>query len=200
MEEQTSSRAGSVQFVERDFRLQQGSFSLVVDYVVGPFPAVYRLEARRPTVSVAASGRGSNSVESTSSHPPTLGVIDAKSLYDALLSEQTQQDDARAFLEIGVIRDDAALLGLSTRWIPHNLNPADALTKADKAHTDPLIKMLATATFQISPEEDEMERRSQEKEVLGYAPRLRSNAEKRAVEQRPAHCSRASTVRRGYKV
>ena len=111
--------------------------------------------------------------------PPTQGVIDAKSLYDALLSEQTQQDDSRAALEIGVIRDDSALLGMRTRWIPHNLNPADALTKADKAHSDPLIRLLSSGEFQISPEQDELDRRRDAKQELGYAPRLRSNAQKR---------------------
>ena len=64
--------------------------------------------------------------------PPSQGIVDAKSLFDALVSEQTQQDDRRAALEVGVIRDDLAALGMRLHWVPHDLNPTDALTKAGK--------------------------------------------------------------------
>ena len=59
--------------------------------------------------------------------PAAIAVIDAKSLYDAFNSEQTMQEDRRAALEIVVIRDDFAILNGRIRWIPHSLNPADAI-------------------------------------------------------------------------
>ena len=39
--------------------------------------------------------------------PQGLLVMDAKSLYDGLHSQQTNQDDARSALEVGVIKEDA---------------------------------------------------------------------------------------------
>ena len=47
-------------------------------------------------------------------------VMDAKALYDALLSEQRKQDDERAALECSLIEEDLETLGGRPRWVPHD--------------------------------------------------------------------------------
>ena len=56
-------------------------------------------------------------------------VMDAKALYDSLMSEQTNQDDERACLEVSIIKEDFQVLGCVPRWVPHDKNPSDALPK-----------------------------------------------------------------------
>ena len=94
-------------------------------------------------------------------------VMGAKALYDALLSEQQNQDDERAALECTLIREDMEVLGCRPRWVPHDKNPSDALTKCDGAHFDPMARLLRTSTFCIREEAEELEQRKAVKDVLG---------------------------------
>ena len=103
--------------------------------------------------------------------PSALMVIDAKSLYDALKSEQTLQEDRRAALEIAVLKDDMAMLKALARWIPHNLNPADGLTKHIGAHLEPLMELLRSHTFCLFDESQVLQEHSILKEQFGYLPR-----------------------------
>ena len=59
------------------------------------------------------------------------------------------------------------------RWLPHNKNPADSLTKFKGAHVEPLLRLLATGHLQLSPEAEELQARAKEKEALGYSRRLK---------------------------
>ena len=102
-------------------------------------------------------------------------VMDAKALYDALLSEQQNQDDERAALECSLIKEDLETLGGRPRWVPHDKNPADALTKVEGAHFAPMAQLLNTSKFSIKEESDELLERKQTKETLGYVPRPRSS-------------------------
>ena len=101
-------------------------------------------------------------------------VMDAKALYDALLSEQQNQDDERAALECSLIREDMESLGCRPRWVPHDKNPADALTKCEGAHFEPMSRLPRNSTFSIREESEELEQRRAVKDVLGYVPRPRS--------------------------
>ena len=65
-------------------------------------------------------------------------------------------------------------LGCRPRWVPHDKNPADALTKCEGAHVEPLSRLLRTSTFSIREESEELEQRRAVKDVLGYVPRPRS--------------------------
>ena len=47
-------------------------------------------------------------------------VMDAKSLYDAFHSEQSNQDDARAASETSIIREDMERMDVVPRWVPHD--------------------------------------------------------------------------------
>ena len=105
--------------------------------------------------------------------PPGQLVMDAKSLFDSLGSEQQNQDDARAALECSLVKEDLATLAARPRWVPHDKNPTDALTKAEGSHSIPLAKMLKTSTWQIAPEEQELAARKEVKDQLGYVPRPR---------------------------
>ena len=85
--------------------------------------------------------------------PRSIAILDAKSLFDSLLSDQPS-DCERTNLEIAVIRESLQVCRARARWVPHNKNPSDALTKFSGAHMEPLIKMLRTGRYQISDEED----------------------------------------------
>ena len=56
-------------------------------------------------------------------------ITDAKSLYDNLTREQYSGAEKRSALEICVIRDSLASLGGAARWVPHEENPVDCMTK-----------------------------------------------------------------------
>ena len=109
--------------------------------------------------------------------------MDAKAPYDAPLSEQQNQDDERAALDCSIIKEDMEQLGCRPRWVPHDKNPADALTKCDGAHFEPLSRLLRTSTFSIREESEELEQRRAVKDVRGYVPRPRSTPSMRRSTQ-----------------
>jgi len=86
--------------------------------------------------------------------PLSLAIVDAKSLFDGAASEQASGEDDRSALEIAIIQDSLARCKGRLRWIPHNLNPADMLTKLSQAHELPMMKMLKTSMFQIAAEDE----------------------------------------------
>jgi hypothetical protein len=104
--------------------------------------------------------------------PDSLMVIDAKALYDGIKSEQTFQEDRRAGLEIAVIRDDLAIMDGKVKWLPHNLNAADALTKFEGANTLPMEELLRTGKLCLVDEESQLEAHALMKESNnGVLPR-----------------------------
>jgi len=97
--------------------------------------------------------------------------MDAKSLYDALNSEQQNQDESRSALEAYMIKEDMERMMAIPRWIPHDKNPADALTKVHNAHSQPMEDMLRSHTFTIVHEDIVLDQRGKEREEKGYNPR-----------------------------
>ena len=93
--------------------------------------------------------------------PHSLIVMDAKELYDALQSDQPQGQDERATLEIAIIKESMIVVRARPRWIPHNLNPTDGLTKMVGAHMEPMLKLLQSNEFCIEQEEAVLERGKQ---------------------------------------
>ena len=81
--------------------------------------------------------------------PHTQMIMDAKALYDMLLSEQQNQDDARAKLQVSMTKEDLQILDGLPRWVPHDKNPADGLTKFEGAHMTPLMDLLRTNHLRI---------------------------------------------------
>ena len=93
--------------------------------------------------------------------PHSIVVMDAKSLYDALNSDQSHGEDERSALEIAIIKESLSIVGGRARWLPHNFNPADSLTKLDGAHTEPLLRMLRTNRLRIEAEQEVLQRGKQ---------------------------------------
>ena len=93
--------------------------------------------------------------------PHGVCVMDAKSLFDALCSEQSQGEDDRSALEIAIIRESLSDCRSRPRWVPHNCNPADSLTKFAGGHHEPLLKMLKTSRFMIEDENVVLSREKQ---------------------------------------
>ena len=86
--------------------------------------------------------------------PLSIAVVDAKSVFDASNSEQAAGDDDRSALEIAVIQDSLSKTNGRIRWVPHNENPADILTKLFQAHETPMLQLLEKCTWKIQQEEN----------------------------------------------
>ena len=108
-------------------------------------------------------GEGTVILEENQNHvdPLAVAVVDAKSLYDASVNDQSTGEDDRAALEIAIIKDSLSKLHGRLRWIPHNANPADHLTKAIGAHEQPLMQFMLSASFSIEEEHEVLDRGKQ---------------------------------------
>ena len=98
--------------------------------------------------------------------PASVVVMDAKALLDNLGSEQSQGEDDRAALEVAIIKESLLAVGGRPRWIPHNVNPSDALTKVDGAHVEPMLQVLRSNSFQIEAEDEVLQRGRQSENRL----------------------------------
>lgn len=89
--------------------------------------------------------------------PKAIAIVDAKSVFDASASEQAQGNDDRTALEMAVVKDSLkdslARLKGRIRWVPHNQNPSDPLTKLFQAHEEPMARLLKNNSFQLQFEE-----------------------------------------------
>ena len=104
--------------------------------------------------------------EPKSDLPQLLAVSDSKSMFDKLIVEQFTNAEKRAALEVAVIRDSLRSLGGQPRWVPHELNVSDCLTKK-KGNSAPLLELLKTGKYRLVVEEQEMQRRKEEREKTG---------------------------------
>jgi len=93
-------------------------------------------------------------------------VVDAKSLYDNASREQYSGAEKRAALEICVIRDSLESLGGQPRWVPHEENPVDCMTKM-KGNTLRMLDLLKTGRYKLVMEEEELARRKEYREATG---------------------------------
>eukprot|EP00969_Alexandrium_andersonii_P076616 3377982-Alexandrium_andersonii.AAC.1 len=59
--------------------------------------------------------------------PESVLISDSKGQFDSVAKE-LPSGDARCAQEVPVIQDQLALHRGRVRWVPHNCNPADALT------------------------------------------------------------------------
>ena len=106
---------------------------------------------------------------------PEVSVLsDSKGMYDALNNE-VLQDDKKSAVEMPII--EAILKGMKgrSRWIPHNFNPADGLTKLKGAHMAPLLDLLKTGMYHLKVEEAQLKERAAEKELLGHTKRSKQS-------------------------
>jgi len=109
-------------------------------------------------------------------HDPELMLVtDSKGLYDSLASDCVCEDKKSA-LEAPIIAEFLHRSCGRVRWIPHNENPADALTKMAGAHVAPLWSLLRTGMMKIKKEEASLADRKAEKDETGYASRQKVSA------------------------
>ena len=90
-----------------------------------------------------------------------MAITDAKSLFDGANTEQAQGDGSRSALEIAIIQQSLAQCQGRLRWVPHNHNLADALTKTETAHREPLLNIMQNNSLQIELEESILTREKQ---------------------------------------
>eukprot|EP00973_Karenia_brevis_P063814 8871134-Karenia_brevis.AAC.1 len=64
------------------------------------------------------------------------------------------------------------------RWVPHNYNPADALTRLKGAHLAPLMELLRTGMYWFKTEEAQLASRAEEKKKTRQKARLKHMSEK----------------------
>ena len=88
--------------------------------------------------------------------PRSVVVIDAKALYDSLLNDQAGECE-RSNLEVAVIKESLQVCRSRVRWVPHNFNPADSLTKYPGAHLEPLVRLLKASTFKVTDEQQTLQ-------------------------------------------
>jgi hypothetical protein len=104
---------------------------------------------------------------------PEVSVLsDSKGLYDALNNE-LPQDNKKSAVEMPIIEQMLSRVKGRVRWIPHNYNPADALTKIKGAHLQPLLDMLMAGKYHLKQEDVELKNRAAQKEQHGAAPRFK---------------------------
>ena len=85
---------------------------------------------------------------------PIIGVTDCKSLYDHItsLSSVSRCDDKRVAIDLAIIKQCLGRTMLSIRWVPTNLQLADAFTK-DKIDPSDLIRAaLDIGEYQLNDE------------------------------------------------
>lgn len=96
--------------------------------------------------------------------PPCTLVTDCKSLFDHLKSPSAPSlDDRRTSIDIVIIRESVRRMSASVRWIPTDRMLADGMTKEAADALDLLRACMRSGKYQISPEEDVLEWRANER-------------------------------------
>ena len=102
--------------------------------------------------------------------PEASLLSDSKGLYDALNNE-LPQDDKKSAVEMPIIEQMLRRMGGRSRWIPHNFNPSDGLTKLKGAHMAPMMDLLKTGFYHLMCEDAQLKQRAQQKVELGHTQR-----------------------------
>ena len=105
--------------------------------------------------------------ESDSALKDLLAVTDVKSMYDNLTREQYTGAEKRATLEIYVIRDSLDSMNEVCRWVPHEKNPVDCMTKLKGNAYLHMLQMFRTHKYRLVGEADELEHQRKYKEATG---------------------------------
>ena len=116
--------------------------------------------------------------------PESTLVMDSKGLYDSLDNE-LPQDDKKSALEVPIIVEFLKRIGGRARWVPHNKNPGDAMTKFKGAHMLPLLQLLKTGFYEMRGEREELESRAQQKQT-GTVRRNKTSAKRFNQQSSPA--------------
>ena len=102
--------------------------------------------------------------------PSCILIGDSKGVCDNLGREQPGAERYSA-LDAAPMKIRMREIGCKPRWLPHDRNPADGLTKFRGAHIVPMIDLLKTGKFILAQTADELARKKEAKDTLGYTPR-----------------------------
>ena len=97
-------------------------------------------------------------------------LSDSKGVFDSLNNE-LPQDDKKSAVEMPIIEELLQRMNGRSRWIPHNVNPSDGLTKLKGAHMQPLMDLLQSGCYHLKTEEVNLAERAAQKETQGRAAR-----------------------------
>eukprot|EP00971_Amphidinium_carterae_P032649 643214-Amphidinium_carterae.1 len=97
---------------------------------------------------------------------PVLAVVDSKSLYDVIRGTNIDGVERRAGLESLLARDLLKSLSASVRWVPHECNPSDSMTKVAANH-ECLLTVLRTSTIRLRPEKEVLQERKEYRDETG---------------------------------
>ena len=97
-------------------------------------------------------------------------LSDSKGVFDSLNNE-LPQDDKKSAVEMPIIEELLQRMNGRSRWIPHNVNPSDGLTKLKGAHMQPLMDLLQSGCYHLKTEEVNLAERAAQKETQGRATR-----------------------------
>ena len=100
--------------------------------------------------------------------PKCLAISDSKSIYGNLTREQFTGAEKRSALEICVIRDSLYSMDGEIRWVPHEKNAVDCLTKV-KGNMESLLDLMKAARYTLVGEEQEMRKRAAYRAATGKA-------------------------------
>ena len=113
----------------------------------------------------------------------TLGITDAKSLFDALQREARSREP-RVSLAVSEIKQSMAIVAAQPRWIPHNVMLADSMTKGmPKANLTPLMQAMASGCYCMKSEVDEQKYRENVRASGQTIARLRGKKNKKEINQ-----------------
>ena len=105
-----------------------------------------------------------------------LAITDAKSLYDAL-KKQAKGKEPRTALAAGEIKQGMIACGAQVRWIPHNHQLCDPLTKRmHKANLQALMRTMRSGRYRLRSEGDELAYRRQVRESGQTLQRIKGKA------------------------
>ena len=76
---------------------------------------------------------------------------------DDALNNELPQDDKKSAVETAIVESILKKMHGRPRWIPHNKNPADGLTKLKGAHMEPMMTLLKTGMYHLNVENAELE-------------------------------------------
>ena len=73
-----------------------------------------------------------------------------------------------------------------SRWVPHNYNPSDGLTKLKGAHMAPLMDLLKTGFYHLKTEEAQLKARAEQKSTLGHTQRHKQSGKSTDTSHTPS--------------
>ena len=106
-------------------------------------------------------------------------------MFDNLTREQFTGAEKRSALEIAVIRDSLRSMDGEIRWVPHEKNSVDCLTKV-KGNVLPLLELMKKSRYKLVGEEQEMAQRAEFRAATGKRnprPKVTGDGSRASVPQ-----------------